>query len=310
MPIADSLNLKHYLGLVRFSHTLFAMPFALASMVWAAQGLPGLRPFLLIVLCMVTCRNAAMAFNRLIDADIDGENPRTARRHLPAGILSRGQVMGFLIINAVVFIAATWFVNRLAFALSVPALVAVCGYSVTKRFTSLSHFFLGLAIGISPVGAWIAVRGSFAWEPILLCLALLLWIAGFDIIYATQDHEFDRKKGLHSLVVRLGVKGRASGFQGLPPGDVGRTARSGMVRGPGRRLCRLPGPGGGHARVPACLPPVRLAGLDEPGFLPGQHRRQLLRDGRHRGELSLRLANVTAGLHSGARPFQIRCRRR
>jgi 4-hydroxybenzoate polyprenyltransferase len=207
MSIAQSLNPRHYLGLVRFSHTLFAMPFALASMVWAAQGLPSLRVFLLIVLCMVTCRNAAMAFNRLVDADVDKENPRTARRHIPAGILSRTQVMVFLVLNAGVFVAATRFVNPLAFALSIPTLIAVCGYSLTKRFTSLSHFFLGLAIGISPVGAWIAVRGGFAWEPIALCLALLLWIGGFDIIYATQDHEFDRKRGLHSLVVKLGVNG-------------------------------------------------------------------------------------------------------
>lgn len=207
MQFANALNPRHYLGLVRFSHTLFAMPFALASMVWAAHGLPTPRAFLLIVLCMITCRNAAMAFNRLIDADIDKDNPRTAGRHLPAGILSRGQVAAFLGLNALVFIGATWFVNRLAFTLSVPALIAVCGYSITKRFTSLSHFFLGLAIGISPVGAWIAVRGGFAWEPILLCLALLLWIGGFDIIYATQDHEFDRKRGLHSLVVRCGVRG-------------------------------------------------------------------------------------------------------
>lgn len=207
MTLAHSLNPRHYLGLVRFSHTLFAMPFAMASMVWAAQGLPSLRTFLLIVLCMVTCRNAAMAFNRLADADIDGENPRTARRHIPAGILSRAQVLGFLILNAVAFVAATWFINRLAFLLSLPALMAVCGYSLTKRFTSLSHFFLGLAIGISPVGAWIAVRGGFSWQPILLCLALMLWIAGFDIIYATQDHEFDRKTGLNSMVVKLGVPG-------------------------------------------------------------------------------------------------------
>jgi 4-hydroxybenzoate polyprenyltransferase len=204
---SQSLNPRHYLGLVRFSHTLFAMPFALASMIWAAHGLPSLRAFLLIVLCMVTCRNAAMAFNRLVDADIDKENPRTARRHIPAGILSRTQVLGFLILNAVVFVAATWFVNRLAFYLSLPALIAVCGYSLTKRFTSLSHFFLGLAIGISPVGAWIAVRGGFSWEPIALCLALLLWIAGFDIIYATQDHDFDRKVGLNSMVVKLGIPG-------------------------------------------------------------------------------------------------------
>jgi 4-hydroxybenzoate polyprenyltransferase len=204
------IALRNYLGLVRFSHTLFAMPFALASMLWAADGLPTLRVFLLIILCMVTCRNAAMAFNRLVDAGIDKE--------IPAGILSRAQVLGFLILNAAVFVAATWFVNPLAFALSLPTLIAVCGYSLTKRFTSLSHFFLGLAIGISPVGAWVAVRGTdvaqslaaLQWPaqaaaPLLLCLALMLWIAGFDIIYATQDHEFDRGRGLHSMVVRLGV---------------------------------------------------------------------------------------------------------
>jgi 4-hydroxybenzoate polyprenyltransferase len=207
MLVSTFRNFKHYLGLVRFSHTLFAMPFALASMLWAAQGFPTARIFLLIVLCMITCRNAAMAFNRLVDADIDKENPRTARRHLPAGILSRAQVLGFLMANAAVFVAATWFVNRLAFALSLPALMAACGYSLTKRFTAYSHFFLGLAIGISPVGAWIAVRGAFAPEPILLCLALILWIAGFDIIYATQDYQFDKRRGLHSLVVKFGIPG-------------------------------------------------------------------------------------------------------
>lgn len=213
-------TLKHYLSLVRFSHTLFALPFALASMLWAAGGMPSPRIFLLILACMVACRNAAMAFNRLADAAYDKENPRTARRHLPAGILSRAQVVGFLAANAAAFVAATWFLNRLAFVLAVPTLIAVCGYSLTKRFTSLSHFFLGMAIGISPVGAWIAVRGDavadslsrYQWPaeagaPLLLCLALWLWIAGFDIIYATQDHEFDKARGLHSLVVRLGVPG-------------------------------------------------------------------------------------------------------
>jgi 4-hydroxybenzoate polyprenyltransferase len=155
-----------------------------------------------------------MAFNRLVDARFDAENPRTARRHIPAGILSRGQVTAFFLLNAACFIGVAWFINPLAFALALPALAAVCGYSLTKRFTAYSHFFLGLAIGISPVGAWIAVRGSFSWEPLLLCLALLLWIAGFDIIYATQDHDFDRKRGLHSMVVRYGVAGslRASRF--------------------------------------------------------------------------------------------------
>lgn len=200
-------NIRHFLGLVRFSHTFFAMPFALASMLWASQGWPGWRIFGLVILCMVLCRNAAMAFNRLVDADVDAQNPRTIRRHLPSGILNRKEVVLFFAANAILFVAATAFINRLAFALAFPALIAVCFYSLTKRFTSWSHLFLGLAIGISPVGAWIAVRGSFGGEAILLCLSLLFWIAGFDIIYATQDQEFDSKAGLHSLVVRFGISG-------------------------------------------------------------------------------------------------------
>ena len=198
-------KLRHFLGLVRFSHTLFAMPFALASMLWAAKGWPGWRIFGLVILCMVFCRNAAMAFNRLADAGIDAQNPRTIRRHLPSGILNRKEVLLFFAANSILFVVTTVFLNRLAFALSIPALIAVCFYSLTKRFTALSHLFLGLAIGISPVGAWIAVRGSFGMEAILLCLSLLFWIAGFDIIYATQDQAFDSKAGLHSLVVRFGV---------------------------------------------------------------------------------------------------------
>lgn len=201
------VSLRHYLSLVRFSHTLFALPFALASLFWAAQGWPGWRVFMLVLLCMVFARNAAMAFNRLADARFDAQNPRTAGRHLPAGVLSRSGVTVFLGLNAALFVGATWLLNPLAFALSVPALAAVCFYSVTKRFTSWSHLYLGLAIGISPVGAWIAARGSFGSEALLLCLALLLWIAGFDIIYATQDEEFDRRAGLHSMAVRLGRAG-------------------------------------------------------------------------------------------------------
>ncbi len=196
-----------FLSLVRFSHTLFAMPFALASMLWAAGGWPSPVLILLIILAMIFCRNAAMACNRLLDADIDGENPRTAKRHIPAGILSAKEVTAFLLVNMVAFVVTTAFINRLALYLAIPALAVVCFYSWTKRFTAYSHLFLGLAIGISPVGAWIAVRGGFAWEPIWLFLALMLWIAGFDIIYATQDHDFDKRRGLHSMVVKLGVTG-------------------------------------------------------------------------------------------------------
>ncbi len=200
-------TLRHYLSLVRFSHTLFAMPFALAAMFWAARGWPSPRVFGLIVLCMVFCRNAAMAFNRLVDATYDARNPRTARRHIPAGVLTRQGVMAFLGLNAALFVGATWLLNPLAFALSVPALVAVCFYSLTKRFSNWSHLYLGLAIGISPVGAWVAVTGTIGLEALMLCLALLLWIAGFDIIYATQDEDFDRKAGLNSVAVRYGLAG-------------------------------------------------------------------------------------------------------
>jgi 4-hydroxybenzoate polyprenyltransferase len=215
MEGVSGYRLNHYFRLVKFSHTLFAMPFALASMVWAARGFPKLSIFLLIILCMIACRNAAMSFNRLMDADIDRENPRTAGRHLPAGILSRRQVWFFFALNALIFVAATYFINGLAFALSLPALAAVCAYSLTKRFTALSHLFLGLAIGISPVGAWIAVRGEFSWQSILLSLALLTWIAGFDVIYATQDYEFDRRRGLHSLAVRFGIARALLAAKGL-----------------------------------------------------------------------------------------------
>jgi 4-hydroxybenzoate polyprenyltransferase len=200
-------KIRHFLALVRFSHTLFALPFALAAMFWAANGFPTWRVFGLILLCMVFCRNAAMAFNRLVDAAFDAENPRTARRHIPAGILSRRGVLIFFIANAVLFILCTAFLNPLAFALALPALLAVCFYSLTKRFTSWSHLYLGLAIGISPVGAWVAVQGRFGMEAILLCLSLLFWIAGFDIIYATQDEAFDRKTGLNSVAVRFGNAG-------------------------------------------------------------------------------------------------------
>ncbi len=200
-------KLKHFLGLVRFSHTLFALPFALASMLWAAGGWPEWRAFVLILLCMVTCRNAAMSFNRIVDAEFDAKNPRTALRHIPAGILNRKEVAIFFAVNGALFVLATFFLNHLAFALSVLTLFAVCFYSFTKRFTSWSHLFLGLAIGISPVGAWIAVRGSFGGEAMLLCLALTLWIAGFDIIYATQDKVFDTGSGLYSLAVRFGIRG-------------------------------------------------------------------------------------------------------
>ena len=159
-----SLNIRHYLGLVRFSHTFFALPFALASMVWAAQGLPTLRTFMLILICMVTCRNAAMAFNRLVDADLDKANPRTAKRHLPAGILSRKQVLGFFIFNALGFVAATYFINLLALLLALPTLLTVCGYSLTKRFTSYLIFFWAWPLAYLPPGPGLQYGGVWIWN--------------------------------------------------------------------------------------------------------------------------------------------------
>lgn len=190
------------LRFIRFSHTIFALPFALGAMLVAADGWPAWPTVGLILLCMVFARTAAMTFNRLADWQIDQRNPRTAERHT---LVSHGAAIVLLLVSSAAFVATTWWINRLCFYLSPVALIVVFFYSLTKRFTSLSHFFLGLALAVSPVGAWLAVSGHFAWPPLILALAVLLWVAGFDIIYATQDHEFDRAAGLRSLVVRLGV---------------------------------------------------------------------------------------------------------
>ena len=190
------------LRFVRFSHTIFALPFALGAMFVAARGWPAWQIFALIVLAMVFARTAAMAFNRLADWQIDQRNPRTVDRHR---LVSRGAAIALLIVTSAAFITTTAAINALCFALSPVALLIVFFYSLTKRFTSYSHFFLGLALSVSPVGAWLAVTGTFAFAPLVLALAVMLWVAGFDMIYATQDHEFDRAEGLRSLVVKLGV---------------------------------------------------------------------------------------------------------
>lgn len=190
------------LRFIRFSHTIFALPFALGSMLVAARGWPEGKTVALIVVAMVCARTAAMTFNRLADWHIDQRNPRTIERHT---LVSRGAAVGLLVASSTAFIATTAWMNWICFQLSPVALAIVFFYSLTKRFTALSHFFLGLALSVAPVGAWLAVRGSFELPPLVLALAVLLWVAGFDVIYATQDHEFDRTAGLHSLVVRLGM---------------------------------------------------------------------------------------------------------
>ncbi len=201
------------LGMIKFSHTLFALPFALLGAALAAKGPEGWRgrwqDWLGILLCMVTARSAAMAFNRLVDWRIDALNPRTATRHIPSGKLSVASVATFTIVSSVGFVASTvlFWPNRWPLILAIPVLAWLLGYSYAKRFTSLAHFWLGLALALAPMAAWIALRGDLAWPPVLLGLAVLLWVAGFDIIYACQDADFDREAGLNSIPARLGIRG-------------------------------------------------------------------------------------------------------
>ena len=193
-----------FLRLIRFSHTVFALPFALGALVVAANGRPNTRVLLLVVACMVLARTAAMLFNRLVDWSIDQKNPRTAARHLlgskPIGWL-------LLVITALGFLLASAAINRLTAWLAPVALAIIFFYSVTKRFTSATHFFLGLALAVAPAGAWIAQKGQLDLAPLVLGAGVICWVAGFDLIYATQDADFDRREGLHSLVVRLGIAG-------------------------------------------------------------------------------------------------------
>ena len=197
-------KLRLWSSLVRLSHTVFALPFALSGLLIGSGGLPRLPVLLWVLGCMVTARNAAMAWNRLMDRDIDVLNPRTRVRHLPAGLVSPRAVAFFVVANALLFVLLASLLNRLCLWLSPLALFLVLGYTQTKRFTSLCHVFLGLAIGISPLPASLAASGHFHTAPILLGLALLLWMTGFDIIYATQDEDADRQLGLHSIPARLG----------------------------------------------------------------------------------------------------------
>lgn len=200
--------MKKYLSLVKFSHTIFALPFALLGFFLGVQEV-GEVPwitFLLVILCMVFARSAAMAFNRYQDRDIDEKNPRTVTREIPAGVISPQAALTFVIANCIAFITTTWFINPLCFYLSPVALIVILGYSYTKRFTALCHFVLGLGLSFAPIGAYIAVTGSFALIPVLYGTAVLLWVAGFDIIYALQDESFDKSLNLQSIPVALGTK--------------------------------------------------------------------------------------------------------
>ncbi|MEI8234142.1 MAG: UbiA-like polyprenyltransferase [Verrucomicrobiota bacterium] len=195
-------SLRRTLTFIRFSHTVFALPFALGSLFVAAGGLPPARICGLVLVAMAAARTAAMAFNRLADWEMDRRNPRTAGRHK---LISRWGAIILCAGSTALFVADAWGINPLCFALSPVALALVFFYSLTKRFTPLCHFFLGLALAVSPVGAWLAVTGRFALPPLILAAGVVFWVAGFDLIYATQDFEFDRREGVHSLVVRLGI---------------------------------------------------------------------------------------------------------
>jgi 4-hydroxybenzoate polyprenyltransferase len=202
--------MKSYLSLIKFSHTIFAMPFALVGFFLALsvdQKNIDFKILLCVVLCMIFDRSAAMAFNRYIDRDIDAKNPRTIVREIPSGVIGAQSALIFVIINSLLFVATTWFVNPLCFYLSPVALLITLGYSYTKRFTYLCHFILGLGLSLAPLGAYLAVTGAFAVLPILYSLIILLWVAGFDIIYALQDESFDKSLNLNSIPVRLGTAG-------------------------------------------------------------------------------------------------------
>jgi 4-hydroxybenzoate polyprenyltransferase len=191
-----------FLRLIRFSHTIFALPFALGALVVAAGGVPSPRVFFLVLICMVCARTAAMLFNRLVDWSLDQRNPRTASRHL---LIQKSTALISLIATSLAFFVAAAAINRLTFALSPLALAAIFFYSLTKRFTAATHFFLGFALALAPVGAWIAQKEHVDLAPIILGAGVLCWVAGFDLIYATQDYDFDRREGIRSLVVKLGI---------------------------------------------------------------------------------------------------------
>src|SRR5436305_9502703 len=194
--------ITRFLRLIRFSHAVFALPFALGAFIVAGDGWPSVPILLLVIACMVFARTAAMLFNRLVDWSLDQRNPRTASRHL---LISKLSVLILLILSSAAFLLAASAINRLTILLAPVALALVFFYSVTKRFTSATHFFLGLALAIARIGSWIAQTGRIDVAPLVLAAGVICWVAGFDLIYATQDHDFDRREGIRSLVVKMGI---------------------------------------------------------------------------------------------------------
>ncbi len=209
MSLTLTATLRQWGEMIKFSHTVFAMPFAIAAMVTAAQesrGWPGWRIFGLVILATMAARTCAMTFNRIVDRKFDALNPRTSKRHLVTGQVSIQSAIILCALSGLGLIVCAWFINPICFYLSPVALFAVCFYSLTKRFTDFTHVFLGIALGLAPLGAWLAVQGRLHLAPVILSLAVVFWLIGFDIIYATQDYEFDRSHGLHSIIVRWGLK--------------------------------------------------------------------------------------------------------
>ncbi len=209
ISVSPIRRFQNYLSLIKFSHTVFALPFAFIGFTLAVVYFHSPFRWDLLVkmlLCMVFARSAAMSFNRYLDRQYDALNPRTARREIPAGIITAENALLFTIVNSVLFVVTTWFINSACFYLSFVALFVVLFYSYTKRFTALCHLVLGLGLSLSPIGAFIAVTGYFALLPVFFSLSVLTWVAGFDIIYALQDEEFDRSQKLHSIPAALGVR--------------------------------------------------------------------------------------------------------
>ncbi|MGB9619713.1 MAG: UbiA-like polyprenyltransferase, partial [Armatimonadota bacterium] len=221
------------LEMIKFEHTVFALPFALASALVAAGGLPDWRTLGWILVAMVGARSAAMAFNRIADARLDALNPRTADRAIPRGLVSISSAWAIVIISTAMLVWAAYMLNPLAFALSPVALTAVMTYSYSKRFTSLSHLWLGLCLGIAPTGAWIAVRGAIEPQPLVLSAAVMLWTAGFDVIYSLQDLDFDRRIGLASLPARIGARAALTVSRLFHVGTVGLLIVFGAMSGLG-----------------------------------------------------------------------------
>ena len=215
-------KVKNYLSLIKFSHTIFAMPFALIGFFLGMKNIKFepefngrfndsliplisiIKIFILVILCMIFARSAAMAFNRFLDRKIDAKNPRTAIREIPAGIITEKNALAFTIVNCLLFVVCTYFINPICFYLSPVALFVILFYSYTKRFTALCHFVLGLGLSLAPIGAYLAVTGKFDWLPLLFSFTVFFWVSGFDIIYALQDEEFDRANQLHSIPSMLG----------------------------------------------------------------------------------------------------------